>query len=346
MSTKTAIPPGSLVLVTGANGYVASHICDRLLKAGYKVRGTVRSADKAALLTEVLEARYPKDAFHFVVVPDMAKSDAFEEAMKGVAGVVHVATNASMSPDQAVIKEVLDSVHSILNTAAKHQSVKRFVYTSSGAAQIVPVLDKEYHIDVNTWNDPVVEMAKTMPDNPYKGMVVYSASKTLGERACFEFAKTEKPGFVINTVLPYFVIGPILHPKERGSTAAMVKSMFEGVEAMAEQVKIVCENGTWIVDVRDVADFHLAALNDEDLQGERLIACGDKATFNDFLDCMEPIPGAKKNLPARIEPNSQNLGVVENKKSEEVLKKINGKGFISLQDAVRANCLSEWTSAQ
>jgi len=83
MSFESAIPKGSTVLVTGANGFIASHVADQLLQAGFKVKGTVRSEDKGRLITEIFEKRHGKDAFSYAVVEDMAAEDAFRDAMKG-----------------------------------------------------------------------------------------------------------------------------------------------------------------------------------------------------------------------------------------------------------------------
>lgn len=88
-----ALDKGSLVLVTGANGYIASHICDQTLAAGYRVRGTVRDMSKADWMVELFGQRYGKDAFEPVVVKDMSAEGAFDEPMKDCAGVIHAASN-------------------------------------------------------------------------------------------------------------------------------------------------------------------------------------------------------------------------------------------------------------
>jgi nucleoside-diphosphate-sugar epimerase len=79
-----AIPKGSTVLVTGANGYIGSHIADSYLQFGYKVRGTVRDAKKSSWLAEYFDKSYGKGNFDLVEVPDMAAEGAYDEAVKGV----------------------------------------------------------------------------------------------------------------------------------------------------------------------------------------------------------------------------------------------------------------------
>lgn len=79
----TTIPKQSTVLVTGITGYIASHVADQFLAAGYKVRGTSRSIEKAHSIKKVLEKRHGAGSVEIVAVADMAKAGAFDEAVKG-----------------------------------------------------------------------------------------------------------------------------------------------------------------------------------------------------------------------------------------------------------------------
>lgn len=87
-SENYAIPKGSTVLVTGANGYLASHVVDVLLETGFKVRGTVRS--RKPWLDKLFEERHGQGKYQSIVVPDLAAKGAYNMAMRGVAAVVHV----------------------------------------------------------------------------------------------------------------------------------------------------------------------------------------------------------------------------------------------------------------
>ena len=80
----SAIPKGSLVLVTGVNGFIGSHVADQLLNAGFKVRGTTRDEGKAEMMCETFHKKYTKDAFETIIIPDMSADDAFNEAVKGM----------------------------------------------------------------------------------------------------------------------------------------------------------------------------------------------------------------------------------------------------------------------
>lgn len=82
-SADLVVPKGSLVLVTGANGYLASHIVDQLLERGYRVRGTVRDASKALWLQELFERRHPGSSFELVSISDYQKPGVFDNGLKG-----------------------------------------------------------------------------------------------------------------------------------------------------------------------------------------------------------------------------------------------------------------------
>lgn len=83
-ASDLTIPTGSLVLVTGASGFIATHIVEQLLLAGYHVRGTVRDEKKVAWTTELFKKRHGAGKFSAVIVPDMSIEGAFDEAMKGM----------------------------------------------------------------------------------------------------------------------------------------------------------------------------------------------------------------------------------------------------------------------
>ena len=78
-----ALAPGALVLVTGVNGYIASHIADQLLNAGYRVRGTARDSDKIEMIKEPLIERNPSSSFEGVVVNDITQAGSFDAAVAG-----------------------------------------------------------------------------------------------------------------------------------------------------------------------------------------------------------------------------------------------------------------------
>jgi NADPH:quinone reductase-like Zn-dependent oxidoreductase len=83
---EVALPLGSTILVTRANGYVGSHVADRLLDSGYKVHGTVRDMQKHGWLVELFNKRYGQGKFELMQVEDMARPSAFDSALEGLLG--------------------------------------------------------------------------------------------------------------------------------------------------------------------------------------------------------------------------------------------------------------------
>lgn len=130
----------STVLLTGASGFIAMHILKQLFEAGYKVKATVRSDDKA----EFIKKAFPEfvDKVSFVLVPDIVADNAFDEAVVGVDYVVHTASPFHFKVTDPV-KDLLDpaikGTNNILEATKKFApQVKRMVITSSFAAIMNP----------------------------------------------------------------------------------------------------------------------------------------------------------------------------------------------------------------
>ncbi|PYH88754.1 NAD(P)-binding protein [Aspergillus ellipticus CBS 707.79] len=115
MNTTFALPRGSRILVTGANGYIASHVADKLLELGYIVRGTIRG-EKPWLNAFFAEKYGRKELFE--------DTGAVERALEGVDGVIHLASDLTFSSDPtAVIPWVVKATLNILGLAAQKPSI-------------------------------------------------------------------------------------------------------------------------------------------------------------------------------------------------------------------------------
>ncbi len=189
-----------LVLVTGANGYIAGRTIEAFLKGGYRVRGTVRSLKSADGLKAAL-SQYG-DALEVVEVPDITAQGAFDTAVKGVTAIAHLASPVSFffTDPEPIIKAAVNGTLSILESAAKEPSVKNFVLLSSIAAMLQQG-DGPVTLDEASWNnfaeDVVAEKGKDAP-----GPAIYAASKTAGEKAFWKFRDERKPSFSMTAVNP------------------------------------------------------------------------------------------------------------------------------------------------
>ncbi|GAA6004869.1 hypothetical protein JCM11491_002261 [Sporobolomyces phaffii] len=298
---NAALPEGSLVLVTGANGmlhcstfalsvrrltestgYVASHVVEQLLLAGYRVRGTTRSLAKIELLKERWDERYP-DQFEVAQVEDIVAKGAFDEAIKGCAGVAHVASSTTFSTDlDQVLPVAVDGTLNVLRAAAATPSVKRFVLTSSIVAIGNPASPTKLGSDV--FNYGSIEAAKSMSnDDPRKGHTVYSSSKTQAELAAWKFvreSKASRPSFVFNVVCPAFCLGEMFDTQHSNhSSAGIMKSFFlsESDEPLRAFADIE------FVSVSDVALLHVGALLLPEIADKRLVGSAVAGNWNEVL---------------------------------------------------------------
>ncbi|KAH8816655.1 hypothetical protein F5884DRAFT_229541 [Xylogone sp. PMI_703] len=327
-----AIPEGSWVLITGLNGYIATHIASQFLERGYKVRGTVRNLAANTWLQDDLFATYAeKKNLEVVQIPDITVENAFDEAVKGVSAIVHVAVAGAWQPNpNDVIPQTIASVNNLLKSAAREASVQRFVYTGSlgGVAMVVP--NKEVHIDKDTWNDEAIKEAWAPPPyEPSRGKAVYCASKAEGERAMWKFAEEFKPGFAVNSVLPATVLGKKLYKGQQGKTADMVMLAYQN-----DKTPISYLPASIYINVLDVALLHLAAVLDPEVKNERIHAWGIPFTWGEVADIL------RKEFPDRKFDEWPDMGrmllTTDESLQLKLLKKWgNQDGWIPLEDGVR-----------
>lgn len=231
-ASQYAVPQGSTVLITGVNGFIASHIADQFLTFGFKVRGTTRNLEKHIWIKTLFDKKHGPGNFEMVAVPDMAVQGAFLQVVKGVSAVVHTATVFSLdSSPYNVIPGTVAGTLNALKAAAQEPGVRRFVLTSSSSACLIPKPGTSIQVTSATWNDEAVELAyRDPPYTPERALPVYAASKTLAEKEAWKFVREEKPGFVFNAVLPNMNFGPSLDFPHQGhpSTSALVAELFRG----------------------------------------------------------------------------------------------------------------------
>ncbi|KAF1347002.1 hypothetical protein BDV97DRAFT_358302 [Delphinella strobiligena] len=334
------IPKGSTVLVTGSNGYLASHVVDQLLAADYKVKGTVRSEQKGEWLTKYFSEKYGAKKFELVIIPDLSKQDALTDALKGCSGIAHVASDLSFSPKaEDVIPGVVANVNNVLKSAAKESSIKRFILTSSSAASVFPIPEKKFQITKDSWNEHSVEQAWKKEGVEGQGYHVYCASKVAGEQALWKFMNDKKSAFEANAVLPNYIMGKILGREfgQSGSTAGAIVNIYaekgEKYDAAMGMLNMVPPQ--WMVNVGDTARLHVAALTDPEIVSERVFAFAETYNNNEILAALRKLrPGHK--FPSDFEDNRHDLSeVVQRKRADEILKKHYGRGFRGLEESIK-----------
>ncbi|KFY30455.1 hypothetical protein V493_01899 [Pseudogymnoascus sp. VKM F-4281 (FW-2241)] len=277
----TNIPRGSWVLVTGANGFVASHVTQQFLQRGYKVRGTVRDLEKSSwLVQDVFKSYADNGDLELVVVPELAATGAFDDAIKGVSAIVHTASIVNFSPDpNEVITQTIAGATSILYAALKEPSVKAFVYTGSISTAALYESGKSIHVERETWNEEALKLAWAPPPyDPSRSFFVYNASKTEAEMAVWKFQAEENPNFSVNCIDPSSIMGEALHKKHLETPYSYLKVLYDGNLGFLAGIPSIIH-----IDVKDVALLHVAAALDPEVNGARLQAWADNCNCNDIL---------------------------------------------------------------
>ncbi len=250
------------MLLTGANGYIGRHILLELLNQGYQVRASVRSLGKSneivdALRDHLKDVKTLDSNLSFVEL-SLDSDGGWNDAMAGVAVLIHSASPFPLvipANEDELIRPAVDGTLRALR-AAKNAGVRRVILTSSNAAVFgrdLPKGAKEF--DETMWTDV---------DHPI-GRAAYRKSKTLAERAAWDFVKNEAPDMALTTINPSLVIGAPLDTNF-GSSMAIIDQLIKGTRLMLPDLRV------GIVDVKDVARMHVDAIKIDATKGERIIA--------------------------------------------------------------------------
>jgi len=282
---------GQTVLVTGGSGFLGGWCLVELLQRGYGARTTVRdlareSEVRAAVGTQV-DARDRLD----VVAADLTKDDGWADAVAGCDYVLHVASPfppaQPKDPDELIVP-ARDGTLRVLR-ASLAAGVKRIVLTSSVAAVRSPgpgSVANGRELTEDDWNDP---------DNPYS--TPYTRSKTIAERAAWDFMRAEGAEDRLVTVQPGAIIGPVLG-RDRSYSLQAVERMLTGKMPGLPRL------GFSFIDVRDVAALEVGAMTAPEAGGQRLIAASTFLWFSDVATILrEQLGPDARKVPRRGVPD-------------------------------------------
>ena len=252
------------ILLTGVSGFIAKHVALKLLNAGHDVRGTLRRLDRADEVRAAVAPHLEQSAGKLTFVQaDLDSDTGWAEAVAGVNAVVHTASPfpiAQPKDPDVLIRPAVEGTRRVLLAAAS-AGVKRVVLTSSSVA----VMNETRHDalqDEADWCD--LALPSTTP---------YARSKTLAERTAWELAKAR--GLDLTTINPGLVLGPPLD-EHYGSSLGLVERLMRGKDPMLPSL------GFPAVDVRDVAEMHLRALQRPETAGRRYIAAAGSLAMVDM----------------------------------------------------------------
>ncbi|RAH68788.1 SDR family oxidoreductase [Aspergillus aculeatinus CBS 121060] len=283
-------PEDQIILITGASGFLASHVVDYFLRAGYQVRGTVRSSATAEKVRQTFSDYAPQ--LSFVVVEDVASPGAFDTAVEGVHGVIHTAAPFQVfgveDNERDLLKPAIDGTLNILKSVHEFApQVRRVVLTSSFAAMADHSKGKwtgHVYSELD-WNPTPYEAAAA--EGAPAGLA-YSTAKSLAERHAWDYVKNNKVNFDITTIMPPMIYGPNINAT--ADLARLNSSSMDIYRFMSPQSRSsdpVPENMFWsFVDVRDVAEAHLRAYQVIEAGNERFFICKSNFTYQQFVDAL------------------------------------------------------------
>jgi nucleoside-diphosphate-sugar epimerase len=290
------------VLVTGGSGFIASHCIAALIRDGHDVVFTVRSTKKGAAVLDAFQGLSAKQ-LSFVIVQDMAAPGAFDDAVRSdppFEAVLHTASPFHFDITD-VKKDMLDpAVEGTLGIlkSVKHNApeIRRVVITSSFAAMSRDT-DHPAKYDESHWSSITLDQA--LHGEPFTS---YRASKQFAERAAWAFMDQEQPNFTLTTLTPPAVFGPMLEPL---SSLDSINTSNQTISALVQgQLKAGISPSPVVlwVDVRDLADAHVRALEREAAAGKRIFVVAGLYRNAEIVDALRKhLPQLRASLPEDYE---------------------------------------------
>jgi nucleoside-diphosphate-sugar epimerase len=274
------------VLVTGGSGFVGSHCILALLAAGHQVRTTVRSLKREPDVRAMLKVggAEPGDRLSFAAA-NLESDAGWPEAVAGCEFVLHVASPFPAELPKHEDELIVPAREGALRVlrAARDAGVKRVVLTSSFAAIGYGCEQQSAPFTEADWTDP-----------SGNDVLPYTKSKTLAERAAWDFIAREGGNLELSVVNPVAIFGPVLGP-DYATSIQLVQRMMEGSVPGCPRLSL------GVVDVRDVADVHLRAMTHPAAKGERFLAvAGDFMSMIEIAQVLRSRMGpAAKRVPTR-----------------------------------------------
>ncbi|KAJ5698938.1 NAD(P)-binding protein [Penicillium macrosclerotiorum] len=302
-----------LVFITGATGFIGSQVVASTLKAGYRVRLSIRKPEQEATIRN----RYPEHSndIEISVIPDLSDRQVFGQALKDVNYIFHL---ASPMPGQGVdvrrdyVDPAINMTTALLYAALDAKEVKKVIITSSllSLAPVDAILSRNGNVKENTNEIIPVDLSASFPEGFTGEALRYAASKILAHQATRDFLKENSPHYSVATFHPTFVLGDSLI-QEKPEDIDGMNGLF-WISLMSDQPKIA---NSW-VHVRDVADAHVKALETESASGTEFILARPVSWNNVALFVQKTYPA----LESKLQPPIEGEWVVETTAADNILK--------------------------
>lgn len=278
------------VLVTGGSGFIGSHAILQLLAAGYRVHATLRNLSREAEVRAMLRQGGAAEQHDLTFLKaDLNSDDGWAEAVQDCDYVLHIASPFPFELPKHEDELIVPAREGTLRVlkAARDAGVKRVVLTSSFAAIGYGHKPQREPFDERSWTNVTGE-----------NLTPYVKSKTLAEKAAWDFIAREGGSLELSVVNPVGVFGPVLSA-DYSTSIQVVQRLMDGAMPGVPRLWL------GVVDVRDVADLHLRAMTNPSAKGERFLAvAGASLSFLDIAHILKARMGElSKKVPTRQLPD-------------------------------------------
>ena len=249
-----------VVLVTGASGYIGSHIVANLLSKGKVVRATVRDASDPERIDHLRNMEVAEGGSLEIIEMNLLDSESVHRAVYGCKEVIHTAAVVvlkSKNPQEKIVDPSVVGTQNVLDAIDSSETVECLVHTSSTAAIRPQRWEDGQTLTTDTWAEDA-----NIEDNPY-GLAKFSA-----ERLVRNWHSSNKNGPRMVTINPCVVLGPPLSKRHLRGSPSFIMMLLK------REIPFVIPMHISIVDVRDVAEAHVRALSRGDSGGRYLVVSG------------------------------------------------------------------------
>jgi len=276
------------VLVTGISGFIAAHVTERLLAKGYAVRGTVRNKVKGQKIADKLSENGSDTSKLELFEADLGSDAGWKEAVQDCRYIQHIASPFPLeapSDREALVPEARAGAMRVIEQGLG-AGAERIVMTSS-MVSMMGQKGRGAHMKVKEtdWSDP-----------DWKPLTAYPVSKTRAERSAWDYVKAQNLEGKLTTVCPGLVFGPDSY-NNSGASLGLLTAMFAGDFPRTPKIAYP------IIDVRDCASIHVAAMSAKEAGGRRLMAAGETLWMSGIADVLKAAYPAYKKLPKGNFPN-------------------------------------------
>ncbi|KAF6800137.1 NAD-dependent epimerase dehydratase [Colletotrichum musicola] len=324
------------ILVTGANGYIGTHVVGLALERGYNVRATARSESSIANLRSLFLDAASLGRLSFAIVQDITEAGSYKDALAGVTAVVHTASPFILNPkdnETDLLRPAIRGSVAILEAVKAYGPQVKHITNVSSLASVVD-LSKDYRpgytYTEKDWNPMTYEEAVKSDS----GVAAYCASKGLAESAMWRWMEENQAvGFTLSNICPPWVFGPYLGRPDLNHLCESMGLLWKLFDAAAVPPTDFAAS----TDVRDVAEALVRTIETPGAGGERFIVGGpfDWQTAADVI--REEFPEVKSRVPegrpgyGKIEE----VYAIDSSKAEKVLGLKYSPLNVTIKDAVR-----------